>query len=56
MCDLNIAKLEAGLIVHHQPRNTFYRILGPTKIKTHSGDWVGGFAYRKLRNMGIIRS
>ena len=39
-------------IVHHQPRNTFYRILGPTKIKTHSGDWVDGFAYQEVKKYG----
>lgn len=52
MRDLNIAELEAGLIVHHQPRNTFYRILGPTKIKTHCGSWVDGFAYQEVKKYG----
>ena len=52
MRDLNIAELEAGLIVHHQPRNTFYRILGPTKIKTHCGNWVDGFAYQEVKKYG----
>lgn len=49
---LKTSEIEAEMIVHHQPRNTYYRILGPTKIKATSGEWIDGFAYQEVKRYG----
>lgn len=54
MRSLKTSEIEAEMIVHHQPRDTYYRILGPTKIKATSGEWIDGFAYQEVKRYGNL--
>lgn len=52
MSDLNINSIKPEDILFHQPRGHYYRILFATKIKTHCGNWVDGFAYQEVKKYG----
>lgn len=43
--------LATGMVIHHHPRDHYYKILYKTMIKSDTKDWEYGWAYQKVEKV-----
>ena len=46
-----VQHLPVGAIIHHKPRNHYYRVLNKTMIKKDGGGWEYGWSYQEVKQV-----